>query len=489
VRNLPTIVLAASILIGCAFKGGFMRIRKEFAKKGMFWLPSNPDKKIPGTLTITDGGDIELEVVGLFGREVDLLKKDDDLSRILGNIEEHGLVTLDDCFYRTWNITFGGLSHSRISVRRVYCGIAYDEKEIPYFNTFSFSVEGIDEWVGITGIRAEVQLKPISATISYAPPQEITINLNNSMTLLIGFAWTLPGRPIVKEAKITQSTYFKLTSAEKRELGEFTAAAHKITNLLCFTIDETVCIENVIATSDDIQVDIGEGRRRPVQINIYYPSLPFSKKEPKIDAYSMLFRFVQKQQNGEKIFNNWFRAYDEVDTALNLYLSTQADAYKYHSGQFLALAQSFETYHRRTSDETYMDKIEFKNLVDAIISTCPEDKKEWLRRRLAYGNEVSFRNRIKKVIDPFRSYLETNQDREEFITKLISSITDTRNYLTHYDEALRHKAATGRDLWRLCLRMEAIFQLHLLQRLGFAEEEIKEIVNRNSTLKRKLSAE
>ena len=38
-----------------------MRIRKEFAKKGLFWLPSNPDKKIPGTLTITDGGDIELE--------------------------------------------------------------------------------------------------------------------------------------------------------------------------------------------------------------------------------------------------------------------------------------------------------------------------------------------------------------------------------------------------------------------------------------------
>jgi hypothetical protein len=373
-------------------------------------------------------------------------------------------------------------------VHRVYCGLAYDEKEVPSFNTFSFSVEGIDEWVGITGIRAEVQLKPISATISYAPPQEITINLNNGMTLLIDFAWTLPGRPIVKEAKITQSTFFKLTSTEKRELGEFTAAAHKITNLLCFAIDETVCIENVIATSDDIQVDIGEGRRRPVQINIYYPSLPFSKKEPKIDIYSMLFRFVQKQQNGESIFNNWFRAYAEVEAALNLYLSTQTDAYKYHSGKFMALAQCFETYHRRTSDETYMDRTEFKKLVDAIISTCPEDKKEGLKIRLAHCNEVSFRNRIKKIIDPFRSYLETNEEKEGLITKLISSITDTRHYLTHYDEALKDKAATGRDLTLLCLRMEAVFQLHLLQRLGFTEEEIKNIVNRNSYLKRKLSA-
>lgn len=189
-----------------------MRIRKEFAKRGMFWLPSNPDKKIPGTLTITDGGEIELEVVGLFGRESDLMSQTDDLSRILGHIEIHNLVTLDDCFYRTWNIAFGGVSQSRISVRRAYCGNTYDEKVVPSFNTFSFSVEGIDEWVGITGIRSEFQLKPLLATISYTPPQEITINLNNGMTLLIGFAWTSPGSPIVKEAKITQSTYFKLTS-------------------------------------------------------------------------------------------------------------------------------------------------------------------------------------------------------------------------------------------------------------------------------------
>ena len=467
-----------------------MRIRKEFVKKGEFWLPSNPDKKIAGTLTITDGGDIELEVIGLFGNEDDFLKRVDGLSRILGNIEEHGLVTLDNCFYRTWNIALaGGVSQSRISAHRAYCGIAYGEKEAPSFNTFSFSVEGIDEWVGITGIRAEVQLEPLSAKIGYAPPQEITINLNNDMTLLIGFSWTLPGSPIIKEAKITQSTYFKLTSSEKRELYDFISAAHKITNLLCFAIDETVSIENATGTSDDIQVDIGNGRQRPVQIKIYYPSLPFSKKEPKIDIYAMLFRFVQKQQDGDRIFNNWFRTYDEVGTALNLYFSTQTDAHKYHSGQFLALAQGFETYHRKMSDETYMDKTEFNNLVDALISICPEDKKEWLSRRLAYANEVSFRYRAKKVIEPFRSYLETNQEREELITKLINSITDTRNYLTHYDEGLKHKAAAGRDLWILCNRMEAIFQLHFLQRLGFTEEEIKAIVNRNSYLKRKLSAE
>ena len=39
-----------------------MRIEKEYIKSGYFWLPEQPDNKIPGILTILDGGDIELDV-------------------------------------------------------------------------------------------------------------------------------------------------------------------------------------------------------------------------------------------------------------------------------------------------------------------------------------------------------------------------------------------------------------------------------------------
>ena len=48
-----------------------MRIREEFKKLGDFWLPSAPDRKIPGTLSISDGGNIELEVAGLFNDEIE----------------------------------------------------------------------------------------------------------------------------------------------------------------------------------------------------------------------------------------------------------------------------------------------------------------------------------------------------------------------------------------------------------------------------------
>ena len=67
-----------------------MRIKEEYRKSGYFWLPDHPDKKIPGTLTISDGGEIELEVVGLFDESTKALTNEEELSRIVGHVEKDG---------------------------------------------------------------------------------------------------------------------------------------------------------------------------------------------------------------------------------------------------------------------------------------------------------------------------------------------------------------------------------------------------------------
>ena len=149
-------------------------------------------------------------------------------------------------------------------------------------------------------------------------------------------------------------------------------------------------------------------------------------------------------------------------------------------GKFLALAQGLETYHRRTSNEKLMDDSVFKKLTENLIKQCPEENREWLSGRLQHGNEVNLGRRIKSIIEPFKELLGTSKDRK----RLIRTIVDTRNYLTHYDKSLKSVSATsGRDLWLLCLKMEAIFQLHLLQVLGFTQAEV---FDNSDELQRKL---
>uniref|UniRef100_UPI0025FBC3EC HEPN domain-containing protein n=1 Tax=Nevskia sp. TaxID=1929292 RepID=UPI0025FBC3EC len=215
---------------------------------------------------------------------------------------------------------------------------------------------------------------------------------------------------------------------------------------------------------------------------IYYSSLPYAKDEPKIDLHRMLFRFGQIKEDAGRIINNWFDAYKEIDSALNLYFSNKTGAYKYLEGKFLALAQGLETYHRRTSNDKLMDEEVFEKLTKKLIMQCPEEKQEWLSGRLVHGNEINFGRRIKSIIEPFKKNFGSSDDRK----KLVRSIVDTRNYLTHYEKYLESSAASGADLWALCQKMEAIFQLHLLRILGFTDIEILSVFDSSYQLQNKL---
>lgn len=459
-----------------------MRIEEEYKKTGYFWLPDKVENKIPGILSIDDGGRIELEIIGHFDEGIKPLSADNNLIRIIGHVENDGLVTLDDCFYTRRNFSFGGISKSNILVNKVLSGAAWDKGEKVAFNTFSFSVDCLDEWVGISGIDVDNDWERRTATITYNPPEKICIELNNDMKLEICFACTLPGFPNLTEAKITQRAYFRLESEDLRDLSDFTSIAFKITNLMCFAIDEIVSLKNVSATSSEILRDGGDDKKYPAPISIYYQSIPFSEKIPKKNWHEMLFNFGAIKTNAQQVFNNWLNAYEYLSPALGLYFSTKAGAQKYIDGKFLALAQGLETYHRRTSSETLMDKEPYETLASEILKGCPDEHLDWLKGRLLHGNEINLGKRIKKIIEPFKDHLGTSKER----SKLLRKIVDTRNYLTHYSESLHDESAKGRDLWVLCLKMEVIFNLHFLKVIGFTDEEINRVVENCYPLKRKL---
>ena len=463
-----------------------MRLKEEIKRSGYFWLPSASEKKIPGTLHISDGGKIELEVVGLFdgtvGEQDSAIDDRGEFERIVGQIEKHGLVTLDGCFYKNGPIFFDGVSKAQLHVSKALLGIDYADNEL-LFNAFHFSVEGLDEWVGLSGINVDYQSEKPSVIIKYTPLEEVSLNLDNGMKLLIKFLMIPPGSPHIREAKIIQKTYFKLVSQQERPIEDFLSVVHKVTTFLCFAIDKTVCINPITATSTTSCRNINTGESEPAPpISLYYESLPFTKDEPKIGWYHMLFRYQDIRERAEQIINNWLQAYDKFEPALNLYFGVTTGELQYLDTKVLALAQGLESYHRRTSDETRMAKSNFESLRQTLKAQCPEEHRKWLSEKLNYGNELSLRQRLQRIVEPLKEFIGDKNQQD----KLIASIVDTRNYLTHYDESLKSKAASGDKLIHLYYKMEAIFQLCILQELGFTQTEIESILDKSYRLRKKL---
>lgn len=459
-----------------------MRVNEEIKVSGFFWLPSNPQKQIAGELTISDGGNIELETTGFFEGSNTKTINQFELNRIVGKVDQYGFVTLDDCLYLNKKI-FSTVSKSKVHVSKALTGVAFGEGEEILLNSFCFSVDGIDEWVGLSGINVQSNFEKRTSVISFSEPEQHSFALDNGMKLLITYSYSLPGFPVIKEAKITQKAYFKLVKDELCSLDEFAKIAHQITTLLCFAIDETVSIGPVIATSSEIKREWGNGKTSSLEMSLFYSSLTYIKRTPKITLKEMLFRYENINERAQSVFNNWLFGYERYDAALNLYFSTKTGAHKYWDSKFLALVQGLEAYHRRVSNEKVMKEEVFSSLIKTLINNCPSEKRKWVAEKSKYWNELSFRSRIKKIIQPFKDYFGNNKEQK----KLIDSIVNTRNYLTHYDTSLKSKAAKKEKLWVLCQKTEAIFQLLLLKELGFTLDEIEKITVKNWNLNYKLN--
>ena len=369
-----------------------MRIKEEFKRSGDFWLPSEPDRKERGEFSISDGGAIELEVDGRFNVEPEALLRN-RLERIVGNIKNNDgkneFVTLDRCYYKS-PTTDGGSKPLIGVVGRVCTGEGYNGESC--FKAVTFSVEGIDEWVGKSGINVVPQFEESAATISYKRPEDISLNLDNDgMQLLITFHWELPGASIIKEATIRhikeatirQKTYFKLVSEDARKLDEFVSIAHKITTFLCFAIDKMVSLDSMEATADNLR------------INIYYPSQPYSTDEPKIHQHDMLFGFGQIQDDPEGAINKWLEAYEKINPTFDLYFSTQIGK-PYLTVRLLTLVQGLEAYHHR------------------------EKSLEAYRKRKKCDRKLYLREKIEDVIEPFKEFFGNEDERRKLICNTIS---------------------------------------------------------------------
>ena len=461
-----------------------MKIKEEIKKTGTFWIPSFREE-VTGVLSISNEGGIELEVAKSLINDplsiVNLFNNPDSLFSVIGHIQEYGFVILDGCYISNSGLNFNRSqiqTSQTIGATRVFTGFPpgeYLQNGIPSFNTFKFSIEGIDEWLSIHCIDENYNHEEYTLTISCNPPESILLNLANGMRLEITVEMenTTLRRPW--GCGVTQKAYFKLVSEEAQELDEFFSVAKKIIDLLCFTINDPVQVDSMSVTSNAICQDHGEGTTPyPAPITIYVSSGYHSKDEPKIDRNQMLFRFSDIQDGAEKMINKWIDSYEQYEHVFNLYFQAQLKPQPSLEVKFLSLVQGLEAYHRKSCDDKYMGDDEFKTLRRKVIKEFPKKDRQWFAPRLNHANELSLRDRIQRMVGVFNNFF--GEEEKDLFIKLVA---DTRNSLTHLDPGsdLESRAAKGENLHILCLKMELLFELYFLNLMGFSTEQIQSIAN------------
>lgn len=427
-----------------------MRVLDPLDVQGFFWLPAKPDEEIPGRLTVSESGDVSLQLLGIF--ESGLLSiNSSELPIILGVTERGKHVTLVDCLYKNRSLHFPGIPITDIYASLLLVGSHFSNKDDLLFSKVLFHVEGLDKWLGITGISANCDLGNQEAEITYKRPKQIDHQLNDDLVLSIRFNWSAPiGGGNIFKATITQTAVLCLEAPNVRKFSELIDSVRQINNLLCLALDKPVALTSAHVSRPDIVEDVG-GKKRPIEMDVYYPSLPHPDTPPEIHRPQMLFPYQEVESNFDSILSKWLDGYRQLEPAFNLYFSATTAKHAFLETQFLFLVQGLEALHRR----------------------------------IGGSKNGKLRKRLTELLAPLAKHFGDNKKNEA----LVSDIVNTRDYLTHYIPELESQAKTGTDLWRLCTKMEVLFELQLLRQIGFSSVQIDRIVNGNYRTKRKLKDE
>ena len=459
-------------------------------ESGFFWTPEKPGKRFPGILRISDSGEITLKMTSLsnlkpgersFGDEF-FTDTPSGFDRIIG-ITKSGDITLEGCRENRWESSIQGITSISISARVAFVGVGYGKGGSITFSTFRFSIEGLDEWLSITGSQTEYKFEDdnFHITINFSPPGKIEIYLpNQKMHLEFGFNFSLPMGFNVTETKITQRAYISLKSDELRPLDNFLTVASIIIHFLCFVIGETVSMTSATGYSKEVvRGTTTDEKSQEIPIEIFSDAMSYLKKSSTIDRNKMLLSFKDIQDHIQDIFVNWLRGYQKFKPAFDLYFAYEAGKHRDLESQFLILVQSLEAMHRRQSQEKTMPDDEFEDIKRSVLEIVPKRRRSWMENRIQYANELSLRKRLTRMIEPFREFYGSNKERGHFIKEVV----DMRNQLIHSDPEISKPSSDIKKMFVLCQKLQSLLQLHLLKIMGMSDERIKEIIKEKDTLR------
>ena len=152
--------------------------------------------------------------------------------------------------------------------------------------------------------------------------------------------------------------------------------------------------------------------------------------------------------------------------------------------RILWLTQALEAFHRSISDETELPEEEFEHRVASIFGNCTDgSERDWLESKLQFANELTFRNRMRRLLEPFAHWFGDQAELRSFVNQVVA----TRNYLTHHDEATTgNRAIEPLDLIQMLNKLDALLQMHLLKRLGIDRCRIDGMVSNSWRLRSNL---
>lgn len=448
----------------------------ELTVRGMWWLPSDPESTVAGTLTFTPTDGPVLELLGSLSDKNDRNFGASFEPQFVNGMSTDGKpITLYGCAEtrRSYN-TGSGFHTTRLIASVLLMGHHFiDESELS-FRRFAVEYDQFSNWAWVSGFKLTMEQNPETKRISrhevsYEFPDRNEVVVNDMRVRLSPTFHQNAGS--ISKYTLEQKMFWEVRPPSTKTFDEFTEIFYHLRNFLTLGVGRPVYPVRIRATLS-IETPEGTTLERAHQVEVYYTTRDEVQPERLVHPAHMLFTLPNIRPHYEQALTHWFAKAGDLRPVYDLYFSTLYNPRLYVEGRFLSLAQALETYHRRMAGGTYVDDAKYTEISAALARVLDgfelnSSTADAFRGKLRFLNEVSLRSRIKSIVESLGAIAEPFiQNPGKFATRVV----DTRNYLTHYNPSLKTNAAEGEELFFLSELLRFLVEACLLLELGLPEE-------------------
>lgn len=254
---------------------------EELVSLGNWWLPSNPEVKVPGKLSFSAESGATLELIGSFyssqfeeicevenidfpseifpddeilksasGIALDFIKPKENI--ILGLLDNNEEITLFRCSGQIKKFEFvKERSSLSFNAEYIFRKIHFENEQDIKFKSISIQYSHLREWISKSGIQVFVSREEEKLWISYQPPENIHLTRINELDLDITFSkiYVNPfdfyfGATYYK-ANVEQKTYVTIQNASSRPLDVCVDLLINFRDLLSFAMTRATSVIEV----------------------------------------------------------------------------------------------------------------------------------------------------------------------------------------------------------------------------------------------------
>lgn len=404
-----------------------------FTDSGYFWLPDDKDRncQVPGTLTVSEAGIVTLETFGYpSGDPLSLAQgsfgpANSKLTRIFGNTRERGAVTLVDgiCTQSGRQSAASGVSFasSAILAETLLAGGHFDDEE-PFFDRLACKIEGLHEWLGVSGFTTEHESHCTS--ITYQRPDPLPFQVGDDVKGEFGLEHSIsfhaPAGIKVPDARY--SAYIKLSTSTSWTTEDVINWATRMRNFISLGTGVPVAITALAGWPLKDGQEVANETNREVVVEIIRESGQHSSK-PNANFHPVFMNFTYKGLgNGlSDSIKAWIDLCSEWPQPVLLFF-----------------------------DALYGDGI----LPEDLRFIKVEESLQKLAPVMGIEECAGSHERIRKLASKFSELLGIEEGGE---TEFAKRVRDTRNWCVHRSPpSWKYQPCVGIDLIRLLMQCEAL---------------------------------